>query len=264
MKRQILTIIVCLITLCSFAGTPYVVDANSLNVRKSPSTEAAILGKVTKGQEVNVQSIKNGWACISFQKGEGYVSAQYITKKSTKTTTTNTNTSSTTKNTTTSSTAKSTSTSTKSSSSSTKTFPYSDGLGPRYGGWTELGANFGVLRGGFNLDLVNGCYIRDYIFVGGGVGLRGNFSYRGLLIAVPIYAQARAALRITPKVAPILDFGIGGYVGFATDFAGDKASGAGFYVRVAPGIKIGKHFHMNIGYERCGMDNGIITLGADW
>lgn len=262
MKRQILSIIVSLITLCSFAGTPYVVEANSLNVRKSPSTEAAVLGKVTKGQEVNVQSVKNGWACISFQKGEGYVSAQYITKKSSKTTTTNNNTSS---NSSTKSTSN-TNTSSKSNSSQagSRRFPYSDGLGPRYGGWTEVGANFGVLRGGFNLDLVNGCYIRDYIFVGGGVGLRGTFSPAGMLIAVPIYAQARAALRITPKVAPILDFGIGGYVGFASDFAGDKASGAGFYVRVAPGIKIGKHFHMNIGYERCGMDNGIITLGADW
>lgn len=257
MKRQILTIIVCLLTLSGFAGTAYVVDANSLNVRKAPSTDAAVIGKVTKGQEINVLNIKNGWACISFQKGEGYVSAQYISKKSGKTQTSNTSSNS-------ASQSKSTGSTNKSSQSgNSKTFPYSDGLGPRYGGWTETGVLFNNRGAGFNLDLVNGCYIRDYIFVGGGIGLHGMFSPAGVLLSIPIYAQARGLLRINRIVAPILDFSIGGYAGFASNWE-SRDTGGGFYMRVAPGIKLGKHFHMNIGYERCGMNTGVFTIGADW
>lgn len=258
MKKFFLFLLVCFSSL-SFvakAGTPYIVEANSLNVRQSPSTDAAVIGKLTKGQEVNVLSIEKGWACITFNRRNGYISAQYIRKKSGSTA------AATTKTTTTSSTSKSTTS--KSTASAQKTFPYTEGDKARYGGWTETGAVFNNRGAGFNLDLVNGCYIRDYIFVGVGVGVRGYFSPAGVLISVPIYAQARGVLRVNRIVAPFVDLGIGGYAGFASNWGESRASGGGFYMRVAPGLRLGKHFHFSIGYERCGVNTGVVAIGADW
>lgn len=242
---MLLFLLVCLSTLSVAAksGTPYIVDANSLNVRQKPSTDAAVIGKVTKGQEVQVIKIDGGWACITYKNDKGYVSAQYIKKKG--------------------STSTASTTSAKSSTTAQRKFPYTEGDRARYGGWMETGAIFRSNGAGFNWDLVNGCYIRDYIFVGAGVGVRGLFAPAGMFISVPFYAQARGVLRVNRIVAPFVDLGIGGYAGFATDWS-SSASGAGFYMRIAPGIRLGKHFHFSLGYERCGVNTGVMTIGADW
>lgn len=255
MKRFLLSLLVCLGAICAQAGssTPYVVEASSLNVRQKPSTDAAVIGKLSQGQVVEVMSISNGWAYIIYHKSFGYVSAKYLKKKY------GAGSSST------SSSAKSTSSTSKSSSSASNGFPYSDGMGPRYGGWTETGLIFAPYTVGFNLDLVNGCYIRDYIFVGGGIGFRGAFSpgYGGML-TVPIYAQARGVLRVNHFVAPYLDFSIGGFVGWATGWEGMGGAVGYVYSRVAPGIRLGKHFHLSLGYEYCGYNAGVLAVGADW
>lgn len=265
MKRILLLLLVFVCSLGAMAksGTTYVVEANSLNVRQKPSTDAAVIGRVTKGQEVLVLSIEKGWACISFKQGNGYVSAQYITKKSgAKSASSTTQTSS--KTSAQTSSKSSTQSSSKSTASVKHTFPYTEGEKARYAGWTETGAIFTAGGAGFNFDLVNGCHIRDYVFVGGGVGLRGLFSPSGFLLSVPIYAQARGVLRINRIVAPYVDLGIGGYAGYVTTWGEEGYTGGGFYMRVAPGIRLGKHFHASIGYERCGFNTGVITFGADW
>lgn len=280
MKRFILTLLVCLSTMLTYAasGTTYTVQANSLNVRQKPNAESTILGKVTQGQKVLVMSISGGWAYISYHKGYGYVSAQYLKKGNVSSKSTASNSKSST-----------TSSSSKSASSDRK-FPYSDGRGPRYGGWTEGGLTFGMASVGFSADLVNGCYIRDFIFVGAGVGFHGNFSpYFAAQFSLPIYAQTRGTLHINRIFATYLDLGIGGYVGWGglssglgynswyqdSDYDYDdnydssyndntNNVGGGFYLRIVPGIKIGKHFHLGLGYEHCGWNNGVLVIGADW
>lgn len=59
------------------------VTATTLNVRKSPSTSAQILGKLKNGAKVTIVSTSNGWYKIKYGSGYGYVSAQYVSIKST-------------------------------------------------------------------------------------------------------------------------------------------------------------------------------------
>ena len=60
------------------AQKPYVVTASRLNVRKSPSTESTIIGSLSKGDTINVRTLKIVWAEIDFKKDIGYVSTKYI------------------------------------------------------------------------------------------------------------------------------------------------------------------------------------------
>lgn len=53
---------------------------SSLNVRKSPSTEAAVIGTLTNNAIIEVFEIKDNFARIKFGEGEGYVNTTYIKK----------------------------------------------------------------------------------------------------------------------------------------------------------------------------------------
>lgn len=53
---------------------------SSLNVRKSPSTEAAVIGTLTNNAIIEVFEIKDDFARIRFGEGEGYVNTTYIKK----------------------------------------------------------------------------------------------------------------------------------------------------------------------------------------
>lgn len=81
MRRIFLTLI---ITLCSisytFAEANYRVSASSrLNVRRTPSTNGAVIGTFKSGEEITVISIDRGWAKVEFNRTTGYVSAKFIT-----------------------------------------------------------------------------------------------------------------------------------------------------------------------------------------
>lgn len=63
-----------------FAENNYRVTSSSrLNVRKSASTSAMVLGTFNSGQEIEVLSVSNGWAKVKFNGKTGYVSEKYIT-----------------------------------------------------------------------------------------------------------------------------------------------------------------------------------------
>lgn len=63
-----------------FAESNYRVTSSSrLNVRKSASTSATVLGTFNSGQEIEVLSVSNGWAKVRFNGKIGYVSDKYIT-----------------------------------------------------------------------------------------------------------------------------------------------------------------------------------------
>ena len=54
------------------------VTATSLNVRSGASTSYSIVGKVTKGKEVEILSSSNGWYKIKCSDITGWVSGDYI------------------------------------------------------------------------------------------------------------------------------------------------------------------------------------------
>ncbi|MCM1074085.1 MAG: SH3 domain-containing protein [Ruminococcus sp.] len=63
-----------------FAENNYRVTSSSrLNVRKSASTSASVLGTFNSGQEIEVLLVSNGWAKVKFNGKTGYVSEKYIT-----------------------------------------------------------------------------------------------------------------------------------------------------------------------------------------
>lgn len=62
-----------------FAENNYKVTSSSrLNVRKSPSASAAVLGTFKSGQEIEVISINKGWAKVKFNGRAGYVRDKYV------------------------------------------------------------------------------------------------------------------------------------------------------------------------------------------
>lgn len=64
------------------SGTGYV-TASVLNIRSVPSTRGnAPIGKLTRGTKVNIVGQGNGWYKIQWGSKQGWVSANYITKKS--------------------------------------------------------------------------------------------------------------------------------------------------------------------------------------
>ena len=68
------------VALCTFAlgQEKYTVTAPKLNVRKGPSSQSAIIGSLSKGDTIIVNSLKKSWAQIDFKKGIGYVALRYI------------------------------------------------------------------------------------------------------------------------------------------------------------------------------------------
>lgn len=79
-KYYLLTLFFLLVSLNTQATT-YVVETDTyLNIRLEPNTKAKIIGKLYNGDTVNVKNIQNGWASVSFNNRNGYISEKYITK----------------------------------------------------------------------------------------------------------------------------------------------------------------------------------------
>ncbi|ARZ65528.1 mannosyl-glycoprotein endo-beta-N-acetylglucosamidase [Bacillus thuringiensis] len=55
------------------------INATSLRVRSAANTSSSILGNLKNGEKVTVLGKANGWAKISYQGKEGYVSLEFIT-----------------------------------------------------------------------------------------------------------------------------------------------------------------------------------------
>ncbi|MGL4731694.1 MAG: SH3 domain-containing protein [Clostridium sp.] len=58
-----------------------VVNGNSVNFRKGPSTSYSSIGKLNKGYEVGYISESNGWSKIKYNGQIGYISSQYLSNK---------------------------------------------------------------------------------------------------------------------------------------------------------------------------------------
>lgn|GEM_PF-3392580 len=79
---RVSVIILCFFCLCVTVSAQnyYRVTSNSLTVRNRASSKARVLGKLQKGEEVIVESTKNGWATISYKNSKGYVIYKYLKK----------------------------------------------------------------------------------------------------------------------------------------------------------------------------------------
>ncbi|RFU61127.1 SH3 domain-containing protein [Peribacillus glennii] len=54
------------------------IKSGSLNLRKSASAKASVIAKLSRGTQVSVYSVSNGWAKISANGKNGYVSSKYL------------------------------------------------------------------------------------------------------------------------------------------------------------------------------------------
>lgn len=77
-QKAIIGVIIVLLCNAAFGQDHYVVTAAKLNVRKAASVESAIVGALSKGDEVCVHSFKGSWAEIDFKNGHAFVSKKYI------------------------------------------------------------------------------------------------------------------------------------------------------------------------------------------
>lgn len=55
------------------------VEAEALRIRKQPSTDSKIVGRVPKGEDVVVLDEKDGFVKVSIEEGDGWVSKEYVT-----------------------------------------------------------------------------------------------------------------------------------------------------------------------------------------
>ena len=68
---------------CAFVmaqSSQYQVTASSLNVRKAPNPQAAVVGKLDGGTTLNVYEIDQGWAKIIYKSQYAYISSKHIKK----------------------------------------------------------------------------------------------------------------------------------------------------------------------------------------
>ncbi|MBQ1871252.1 MAG: SH3 domain-containing protein [Lachnospiraceae bacterium] len=63
----------------SASVTYALINAESLRIRKEPSTDSKIVGRVPKGEDVVVLDEKDGFVKVSIEEGDGWVSMDYVT-----------------------------------------------------------------------------------------------------------------------------------------------------------------------------------------
>lgn len=54
-------------------------DGGTLNVRKSPSTNASVIGKLSNGAKVDVLEVNETWSRIRSSIGEGWAMSKFLT-----------------------------------------------------------------------------------------------------------------------------------------------------------------------------------------
>jgi len=77
MKRLCLGLVCILFSAICSAET---VNTDALNVRSEPNSESSILGKLERGEQVDVISNENGWSKIVFNEQEGCVASKFLSQ----------------------------------------------------------------------------------------------------------------------------------------------------------------------------------------
>ncbi len=58
------------------------IHADILNVRKGPSTDDSIIGKLYLGEEIEIVDIKEGWYKITYKNSYGWIASEFTNRKS--------------------------------------------------------------------------------------------------------------------------------------------------------------------------------------
>lgn len=127
----------------------------------------------------------------------------------------------------------------------------SSGEGSKFQGNVGLGVQFAQQAAGPLLDTEFGCRIRDYVFVGGGLGFHSYMNLTAykdyVVLSLPIYANAKGFLPVKTNVMPFINFSIG----FQCLWLPEKypnQTAVGFFTNVGAGIELGRH-QVSAGYE---------------
>ena len=139
---------------------------------------------------------------------------------------------------------------------------------PFYQSYIELsGRMTSPLSGGGALEMINGCRLNQYVYIGGGVGVT-SFFYRKdkdyiEAISTPLYADIRAYAPLrSSNVTPYIETAIGPLFNYHAYKESTKlAYSTMAYFKVALGIDIIDRFTVGAGYELWGNTNGTINFG---
>jgi len=144
---------------------------------------------------------------------------------------------------------------------------YNSGYGPHLQAIMSVGANFMETHAGPSGVLIYGSRIRDYIFVGGGIGvhtlLRDKNNVEDHNLAIAFYANPRAYLPVKENFMPFVDWHVGFQV---AGYGMQDGRGRGywtvlFFTKVGMGFEI-KKFNLSLGYEYLlGAHTGYVSIG---
>ena len=74
----LLTLLLCLLPLCTALAKTGRVTASSLNMRKSASSDSKVVGTLREGDKVTIKDSKGSWYKVSKGGKTGYVYKKYI------------------------------------------------------------------------------------------------------------------------------------------------------------------------------------------
>lgn len=70
--------ILCTLTSSNVLAETYYVTASKLNIRDSAASSSCVIGKIGRGEAVEILSINNGWGMVLVGNDTGYISMKYL------------------------------------------------------------------------------------------------------------------------------------------------------------------------------------------
>ena len=143
---------------------------------------------------------------------------------------------------------------------------------PFYQSYIELSASLTgpVLSGGAAIDMVNGCRIHKYAYIGGGVGVHSLFAGHDAasyfeIVATPIYADFRLLFPTSSSnITPYIETAVGPLLSYHNyiEGTGKLAFSTLAYFKLCAGMDIIDRFTIGVGYELWGDKSGVINMGC--
>lgn len=126
-----------------------------------------------------------------------------------------------------------------------------------------LNVNYTATHGGPGFDFVFGSRIRDFVFVGFGIGMHTllNEPYDNYNIITAYYGDFRGYVPVKQHLMPFVDLGLGVHLS-VVELPMDYWC-AGLYAHVGLGFEY-KRFDFSMGYEFNITDNGYFKIGVSF
>ena len=74
----ILTLLLCLLPVCTALAKTGKITASSLNMRKSASTDSKVVGVLREGDKVTIKDSSGSWYKVTKGSKTGYVAKKYV------------------------------------------------------------------------------------------------------------------------------------------------------------------------------------------